>query len=100
STVDTVPGDGTVCVMTSWAAAYLPRPKREELAAVLAEIRRPVVWLSLEMSGVVDTLDAPADVDGFDIGPCVVGLTRFDRGTSSARVLGLVPPHGRALRWL
>lgn len=102
STIDTVAVDGTICVMTSWAAAYLSPPARDDFAAVLAEIgrHRPVVWLSLEMSGVVDMLDAPADVGSFEIEPCVVGLTRFHDGTRTARVLGLVHPHGRTLHWL
>jgi hypothetical protein len=102
STIDTVPASGPVCVMTSWAVGYLSRPAREEFAAVLTEVgmRRPIVWLSLEMSGVVDSLDAPGDVGGFDIEPCVVGLTRFEHGARRADVLGLVHPHGRALRWL
>jgi hypothetical protein len=102
SLIETVPAVGAICVMTSWAAGYLSRPARDEFAAVLAEIgtRRSVVWLSLEMSGVVDTVNAPGDVSGFDIDPCVVGLTRFHDGAKHARVLGLVHPHGRTLRWL
>src|SRR4029079_4783447 len=102
STIDPAAADGAVCVMTSWAAAYLSPSERYEFASVLAEVgtQREVVWLSLEIAGVVDMVDDPVAADGFEIEPSVIGLTRFQHGTRQDRVLGLVPPHGRTLRRL
>jgi hypothetical protein len=103
STIDSLGvDDGPVCVMTSWAAGYLSPPARDDFAAVLTGIgmRRDVVWLSLEMAGVVDVPAAPDGAAMFGVEPSVVGLTRFRDGTRQGRVLGLVHPHGRAFQWV
>ncbi len=101
ATVDSLP-DGRVCVLTSWAAGYLSRADLAALLGTLDDLgeRRDVVWLSLEIAGLAGDLTLPTDREGFDIEPSAVVLTRFHRGTRRARLLGLVHPHGRAVRWL
>jgi hypothetical protein len=98
---DAAGGEGTVCVMTSWSAGFLPPARRTELVDVLDELgrRREIVWLSLEPAGVVDLFEAPVDQGGFDSVACVVGAVRFRNGERDAEAFGLVHPHGKALDW-
>ena len=89
-------------MLTSWAAGYLSRADLAALLGTLDDLgeRRDGVWLSLEVAGLAGDLTLPTDREGFDIEPSAVVLTRFHRGARRARLLGLVHPHGRAVRWL
>ena len=95
-------GDGLVCVLTSWAFAYLHGPDRAAFVASLvdASAARPVVWLSMESPGVVRGFPPPAATTSFEIEPSVVALTRVDPSGTAAEALALAHPHGSALEWV
>jgi len=97
-----LPGGATVCVLTTWAIAYLPREGRKRFAAQLAEAGqgRPIVWISGEGPGVVSTFaDAhPPATD--DIEPSVLGAIVYDGDTERATTLAFVHPHGASINWV
>ena len=102
--LDELDGDGPVCVVTSWAFAYLDGGQRKGFvdALIRAGTTRPLAWLSLEAPGTVQGVVEPAPpVTTFTAGPSVVGLTTFGAdGVGSQRALAYVHPHGSALEWI
>jgi hypothetical protein len=97
-----LPADATAVVTTSWVLAYLPKPQRTAFAAALAEAsrERPVLWISAEGHGVVDTIpgdEPPADASG--VVPSVLGLVTFTDGRPTPELLGYVHPHGSTIDW-
>ncbi len=97
-----LPDDGPLCIMSSWALAYLRRADRVrfvEQLALLSE-RRPVAWLSAEGPGVVDGLPAPPPRRNDGIEASVLGCLLFERGQPDAHLLASCHPHGNWLEWL
>jgi hypothetical protein len=74
STVAELPRDATVCVLTTWAVAYLSRGRRLDFAAELARAgrERPVVWISGEAPNVVPAF-AELEVPTRDIEASILG---------------------------
>jgi hypothetical protein len=100
-TIESMTGDGLVCVVTSWAYAYLRRRDRARFVEAVrqAAAARPVVWLSLEGAGVVDLFEPPEPSGPWAIAPSVVGFVTFGRAGSHADALALTHPHGSAFAW-
>lgn len=94
--------EGPLCVMSSWALAYLRRADRARFVEQLARLSdsRPVAWLSAEGPGVVDAFSElpPRTNDGIEAS--VLGCVLFDRGRSDPHLLGRCHPHGNWLEWL
>ncbi len=97
-----LPAEGPLCIMSSWALAYLRRADRVRFVEQLAQLsqNRPVAWLSAEGPGVVAGLPdlPPRPDDGIEAS--VLGCLLFDRGRSDAHLLGRCHPHGNWLEWL
>jgi len=91
--------DGVVCVLTTWSYAYLLKEQRQRFVELLAREgrRRPVVWVAGDAPGVVDLVEVastgPADGE-------VLSAVTFDGGSTDARVLARVHPHGLWMDWL
>ena len=97
-----LPAEATAVVSTTWVLAYLSRGQRSAFAAELAaaSATRPVLWISAEIEGVVDTIpdaDPPSDADGVEAS--VLGMVTFVEGHASPELLGYVHPHGSVLDW-
>jgi len=95
-----LPGDATICVLTTWAVAYLSREARDEFAAELARMgrERPVVWISGEGPNVVPAfagLEAPT----LDIEASILGAIVYDHDGAHATPLAFVHPHGSWIDW-
>jgi hypothetical protein len=101
SIVRSLDGDGLVCVLTSWAFAYLPLPAREQFIAQLHEAAtdQPVVWICLEGPGVIPDLDVPPAQTSFDIEPSVMAVAGFGDASTTPRATALVHPHGSIIEW-
>jgi hypothetical protein len=91
-----LPAGATAIVTTTWAYSYFSMEERPEFVDLLrAESRRrPVVWVSADVAGVVDALGAgePSDRD-------VLGAVLLDGGAGPATVLAYVHPHGNWIDW-
>ena len=101
ATLAELPRDATVCVLTTWAVAYLSREGRADFAAELARAGRdrPVVWISGEGPNVVPAfaaLDAPTR----DIEASILGAIVFADGEEQATPLAFVHPHGSWIDWI
>jgi hypothetical protein len=88
-------------VLTTWAFAYFPTEMRSRFVEVLAagSQRRPVVWLSAERAGIVETFAAQAEAEPDRSEPDVVGVMTFGRGTPRQHLLAYTQQHGRTLDW-
>jgi hypothetical protein len=97
-----IDGDGLVCVLTSWAAGYLLPADRKRFVEMLeaAAVARPVIWVCLDVAGVMAHGAVPAARSHFDIDPSVLGVAGFGAVADPARALALVHPHGSAIEWL
>ncbi len=91
-----LPAGGTAIVTTTWAFSYFSLEERAEFVELLrAESRRrPVIWVSADVAGVVDALGA-GDSSDRD----VLGAVLLDGGAGPAQVLAYVHPHGNWLDW-
>lgn len=102
--LDELDGDGPVCVVTSWALAYLAGRERKAFVEALARAgaQRTTAWLSLEGPGVVRGIDVTTSPSmTFTAGPSMVGVTTFGPGgIESQLALAYVHPHGSALEWI
>ncbi|GDY30020.1 DUF2332 domain-containing protein [Gandjariella thermophila] len=104
-TLDRLPGGLPAVVLTSNVLPYLADARRTAFVAALREVarHRPVWWVSHEphRAGLDRVLpDTPAlhAPDGRAV--TVLGLVRFDGGTTDARALARCDPHGQRLVWL
>jgi hypothetical protein len=97
-----LPADATVCVLTTWALAYLQREGRERFAAQLANAgkQRTIVWVSGEGPGVVSAFADAHPPTGEDIEPSVLGAIVYDGDAARATTLAFVHPHGAAIDWV
>jgi hypothetical protein len=89
-------------ILTTWALAYLPLPRRAAFAEMLAGLGRdrPLAWISGEGEGVVSQFaDVAAPRDDTGPSPSVLGLVVFSDADPDATLLGLVHPHGRWIDW-
>jgi hypothetical protein len=94
------PGSGVVCVITTWALAYLSPPQRRHFVEILSEFaaRREVVWVACEGPGVVDLAETGALPDhGSDAS--IMTVVEFDGVGPTPTLLGFVHPHGRWIDW-
>jgi len=105
STVDRVPENLPVVVLTSSVLSYLDKERRSAFVDALAAVakRRPVWWVSHEGYGAGLNLVLPdrpelRDADGPAM--AVVGLVRFTEGGMQARALARSAPQGQRLEWL
>ncbi|MGO9877542.1 MAG: DUF2332 domain-containing protein [Acidimicrobiia bacterium] len=102
ATLAELPDDATVCVLTTWALAYLQSEGRQRFAARLAAAgrQRTIVWISGEGPGVVSAFaDAIPPPDG-GVEPSVLGAVVYDGDTAHATALAYVHPHGASINWL
>jgi hypothetical protein len=96
-----LPSDATVCVLTSWAVAYLSRQGRDQFAAELARMGRdrPVVWVSGEGRNVVRAF-ADLEAPTVDIEASILGAIVYDGESERAFPLAFVHPHGSWIDWI
>jgi hypothetical protein len=96
SVVAGLPDGATAIVTTTWAFSYFSMEERAEFVELLrAESRRrPVVWVSADVAGVVAALGGD-DSSGRD----VLGAVLLHGGAGPAQVLAYVHPHGNWLDW-
>jgi len=96
-----LPRDATICVLTTWAVAYLSRAGREDFAAELARMGRdrPVVWISGEGPNVVSAF-ADLEVPTLDIEASILGAIVYDGDAARATPLAFVHPHGSWINWI
>jgi len=93
-------GEDPVVVLTTWAFSYFGANDRRAFTEQLAELstRRPLVWVSGDLAGVVEELGPPATRP--DGGPVdVLGAVVYEHGRAEGHLLGLVHPHGAWLDW-
>jgi hypothetical protein len=106
ATVDRLPPDLPVVVLTSNVLSFLEDRRRSAFLATLGELarRRPVWWVSHEayragLAGVVPETAALHAPDGR--ATTVLGLVRLAAGdVVEARALARCDPHGQRLVWL
>jgi len=99
---DRLPAEAPLCVMTSWAVAYLSRTDRSAFVDALEALSatRPVAWLSAEAPGVVEGVPGAPPSEGHgSIVPSVLGCMLFRQGDCEAHLLGRCHPHGSWLDW-
>jgi hypothetical protein len=88
-------------VLTTWALAYFSLDQRARFVEILEEAsrQRPVAWMSLEGSGVVEAFaDVPEEKhDGIAGNP--QGVIIFDNGSQQPELLALAHPHGLWIDW-
>ena len=101
ATIAELPRDATVCVLTTWAVAYLSRENRVAFAAELARAgrERPVVWISGEAPNVVAAF-AAIEAPTVDIEASILGAIVFAGGRETATQLAFVHPHGSWIDWV
>ncbi len=97
-----LPAGATAFVTTTWVVAYFSREHRAGFRDALAAAShtRPIVWISAEGQGVVDSIPssgAPSDKNGVEYS--VLGAITFRAGNAEPELLGYVHPHGNALDW-
>jgi hypothetical protein len=99
--LDELPRNATLCVLTTWAVAYLSRETRVDFAAELARMgrERPVVWISGEGPNVVPAF-ADLGVPTRDIEASILGAILYDGETVRTTPLAFVHPHGSWIDWI
>jgi hypothetical protein len=100
--VHSLPAGCVPVVLTTWALAYLPVPRRADFVEALRDIShvRPLAWISGEGPTVVSAfadVSAPTDEMGTDAS--VLGMVVFEEGHGDATLLAFVQPHGRWIDW-
>lgn len=88
-------------VLTSWAAPYLPRPRRAQLTDAVAAIAatRPTTWVTMEFPSVLHDLGLlDGDRPGNEGAASAVCVTTFEPARVS-RVVAATHHHGRWLDW-
>ena len=100
-TLAELPNDATICVLTTWAVAYLSRENRVAFAAELARAgrERPVVWVSGESPNVVPAF-ADIVAPTVDIEASILGAVVYDGNREDATQLAFVHPHGSWVDWV
>lgn len=94
--------DARVVVLTSWAAAYLPVRRREELADAVARAAsdRELAWVAMEFPTVARDLGVlPERAPWRHRGASVVCVTRYDGTTPVPTLAAECHPHGRWMDW-
>jgi hypothetical protein len=101
ATLAELPRDATICVLTTWAVAYLSRENRVAFAAELARAgrERPVVWVSGEAPNVVPAF-AAVTAPTVDIEASILGAIVYDGEREDATQLAFVHPHGAWIDWI
>jgi hypothetical protein len=101
ATLAELPRDATICVITTWAIAYVSRPGRVEFGAELARAgrERPVVWISGESPNVVPAF-AGVEAPTVDIEAGILGAIVYDGDRADATQLAFVHPHGSWIDWI
>jgi hypothetical protein len=96
---DRLGSDGIACVLTTWSYSYLSAEQRLSFVELLAHEgrHRPVVWIAGDGPGVVDAVEVSADGPGDGE---VLSAVTFEAGSTDARVLARVHPHGLWMDWL
>ena len=100
--VGSLPGACVPVVLTTWALAYLPVPRRAAFVEALRDMShdRPLAWISGEGPTVVSEFaDVTAPTDEMGTDASVLGMVVFDGGHEDATLLGFVQPHGRWIDW-
>jgi hypothetical protein len=86
------PADTTVVVFHAAVLVYLPQPRRQRFAELMAQL--PAVWISAEGPGVIPPLEARLDrARAPDRAVFLLGL-------GPQQLVGLADPHGAWLQWL
>ncbi len=102
SVVATLPADAHVCVLHTWAAAYLTPREQRALADTVAGLAsaRPVSWLFAETPYEVPELPLPTPAGEKVLGATAVVLVEQAPGSGPvAHRVADMHPHGRWLRW-
>jgi hypothetical protein len=105
SVAERAPDEAALTVVSTWTLAYLEAPRRRaflaELDRLAASLGRPIWLAAIEAESVVASLEiglAEKPADGF--GPSTLSLHRFGPdGARQHRLLAIVQPHGRWIRW-
>jgi hypothetical protein len=92
SVVAQAPADTTVVVFHAAVLVYLPQPRRQRFAELMAQL--PAVWISAEGPGVIPPLEARLDRSQ------ALDRAVFLLGQGPQQLLGLADPHGAWLQWL
>jgi hypothetical protein len=102
SLVADAPADSQLCILHTWAAAYLSAEQQQKLGRVIAALseHRPVSWVFAELPFLVPELPVPPAPEGKGQGgdTALVVVDYLDGETRSRRVAN-VHPHGRWVRW-
>ncbi len=96
------PPSSRLCLVHTWAAAYLSEDDQRRLDAAVAELshHRPVSWLYAEQPYEVPGLEVPpAPVGHADAAATAVVLVELDGSRRRAERLADMHPHGRWVRW-
>ncbi|MDQ3106614.1 MAG: DUF2332 domain-containing protein [Actinomycetota bacterium] len=103
TTAHRLPADAPLCVVTSWAMAYVPGRDRPRFVEELRHLgrQRPVAWLHAEGPGVVRGMPAPTRPSTrVGIEPSLLGCLVIDGASEEHQLLGRCHPHGAWLEWL
>lgn len=91
--------DATVCVLTTSAFAYFSAPDRRAFVELLkaASSSRPLVWISAEEPGIVESLEVPAPLD--EPAVCLLGAITVHGSLLHPDLLAVVHAHGEWMDW-
>jgi hypothetical protein len=101
ATLATLPGDGVVCVLTTWSFSYLPVDARPRFVEVLADAgrRRPVVWIAADGVGTLDHVEAGPLPDHGGGDPSVLVALELVGERPRPTTLASVHAHGVWMDW-
>jgi len=97
-------GDGLLVVVNSWSYSYFPVERRQEYVDILTEAgrHRRVVWLVMDIPGLVDLVDPVDRVaprTGSPEPDALTGVVFEGAETPRAELLAFVQSHGRSMSW-
>ncbi len=93
------PTDMMPVVVTSWVVFYFPPELRAAFNDAIVNANRPVAWLSMEMAGVVEDIDAGDPPDLNTEASLVALVTADGAGSATREALGWTHGHGSWLDW-
>ncbi len=99
--LELAPDDTTLVMTTTWVWYYLPEQTRCAVLAALQRDGRPVLWYSLEGTGVVEELGigTTIDVDNSVVGLVELGGTEKPTAGNRVTIFGASHPHGTWIDW-
>jgi hypothetical protein len=94
-------GEGQIVVLNSWSFAYFSIEQRQAYVDLLTEFgrRRPLVWISMDAVGVVDSDTAPTPPVGSAETDVVTGVVFDGDRPPDGELLAYVQSHGQSMNW-